>query len=107
MWQARGATIPVGGASYWQLLPTPVLLGGLERAGPLAGLYVHPYELDPEPLSAELPVGAGAAQRAHARLRELQRNAARRRARGALRAIARRFDLIPYGEAHARLDGRA
>jgi polysaccharide deacetylase family protein (PEP-CTERM system associated) len=107
VWRARGATIPVGGASYWQLLPTPVLLTGLEGAGPLAGLYVHPYELDPEPLSAELPPGAGAAELAHARLREVQRNAARRRAPGALRAIARRFELIPYGEAHARLDGSA
>jgi polysaccharide deacetylase family protein (PEP-CTERM system associated) len=107
VWQARGASIPVGGASYWQLLPPPLLLRGLERAGPLAGLYLHPYELDPEPLSAELPAGASAAQRAQARLREGQRNAARRRAPGALRAIARRFDLIPYGEAHARLDGSA
>jgi polysaccharide deacetylase family protein (PEP-CTERM system associated) len=107
VWRARGASIPVGGASYWQLLPTPVLLKGLERAGPLAGLYVHPYELDPEPLSAELPAGATAAQRTQARLREGQRNAARRRAPGALRAIARRFELIPYGEAYARLDGSA
>ncbi len=102
-----GAKIPVGGASYWQLVPTPVLLKGLERAGPLAGLYLHPNELDPDALHAQLSGGASAGQRAHAKLREVQRNGARRRAPGVLRAIARRFDLIPYGEAHARLNGGA
>jgi polysaccharide deacetylase family protein (PEP-CTERM system associated) len=102
-----GAKIPVGGASYWQLLPTPLLLKGLRRAGPLAGLYLHPNELDPDALHARLPAGASAAQRAQAKLREVQRNGARRRAPGVLRAIARRFELIPYGEAHARLNGSA
>lgn len=95
--------IPVGGASYWQLLPTPVLLKGLQHAGSLAGLYLHPYELDPQPLSAQLPSGANPNQRAQAHLKEAQRNGARRRAPGVLKSIARRFDLIPYGEAHARL----
>jgi polysaccharide deacetylase family protein (PEP-CTERM system associated) len=100
---AGGIRIPVGGASYWHLLPTPVLLTGLEHAGPLAGLYLHPYELDPQPLRAMLPAGAAAKQRAQVQLKELQRNSARRRAPGVLKAIAQRFDLIPYGEAHARL----
>jgi polysaccharide deacetylase family protein (PEP-CTERM system associated) len=107
VWRARATKIPVGGASYWQLLPTPILIQGLEHAGPLAGLYLHPNELDPQPLRADLPAGVTAAQRAHATLREVQRNGARRRAPGALKAIAQRFELIPYGEAHARLDGRA
>jgi hypothetical protein len=102
-----GIRIPVGGASYWQALPTPVILRGLSEAGPLAGLYLHPNELDPEPLRALLPKTATTEQKAHARLREAQRNGARRRAPGVLRAIARRFELIPYGEAHARLDGSA
>ncbi len=102
-----GIRIPVGGASYWQALPTPVILRGLSEAGPLAGLYLHPNELDPEPLRALLPRAATTQQKAHARLREAQRNGARRRAPGVLRAIARRFELIPYGEAHARLDGSA
>jgi len=103
VWRVRSARIPVGGASYWQLLPTRVLLRGLRNAGSVAGLYLHPYELDPEPLRAMLPADATATQHAHAKLRETQRNGARRRAPGALEAIARRFDLIPYGEAHARL----
>ena len=102
VWRMRSARIPVGGASYWQLLPTPALLRGLHNAGPLAGLYLHPYELDPQPLRALLPSDATAAQRAQAKLRETQRNGARRRAPAALEAIAQRFELIPYGEAHAR-----
>jgi polysaccharide deacetylase family protein (PEP-CTERM system associated) len=107
VWHPGPATVPVGGASYWQVLPTGLVLTGLEQAGPLAGLYLHPNELDPEPLRAALPNGATAPQRIHARVREVQRNGARRRAPGVLRAIARQFDLIPYGEAHARLDGDA
>lgn len=103
VWHAGRATVPVGGASYWQVLPTPVVLTGLTRAGAHAGLYLHPNELDPQPLRAALPAGATPKQRAHARLREAQRNGARRRAPGVLTAIARRFELIPYGEAHARL----
>jgi polysaccharide deacetylase family protein (PEP-CTERM system associated) len=102
-----GIRIPVGGASYWQVLPTPTILKGLTQAGPLAGLYLHPNEFDPQPLRAHLPNTATAKQRAHARLREAQRNGARRRAPGVLKAIARKFELIPYGEAHARLDGSA
>jgi polysaccharide deacetylase family protein (PEP-CTERM system associated) len=100
-----GIRVPLGGASYWQVLPTPLLLKGLHHAGPLAGLYLHPYELDPQPLRAVLPRGVTGRQRAHARLREAQRNGARRRAPKVLKAIARRYELIPYGEAHARLDG--
>ncbi len=106
VWHPRRATVPVGGASYWQVLPTPLVLTGLEHAGSYAGLYLHPNELDPQPLDALLPRDATRSQRAHARLREAQRNGARRRAPGVLKAIARRFDLIPYGEAHARLGDR-
>ena len=107
VWRTGRSKIPVGGASYWQVLPTPLILKGLTEAGPLAGLYLHPNELDPEPLRALLPQDATGAQRAQARLRETQRNGARRRAPSVLRAIARRFELIPYGEAHERLDDRA
>ena len=102
-----GVRIPVGGASYWQVLPRPAILKGLTEAGSLAGLYLHPNEFDPEPLRAHLPDTATPRQQAHARLREAQRNGARRRAPGVLKAIARKFELIPYGEAHARLDGSA
>jgi polysaccharide deacetylase family protein (PEP-CTERM system associated) len=103
VWRRGRARIPVGGASYWQVLPTPLLLKGLGGAGAHAGLYLHPYELDPEPLKAGLPNGTAVKQRVSATLREVQRNGARRRAPGVLTAIARHYDLIPYGEAYARL----
>jgi polysaccharide deacetylase family protein (PEP-CTERM system associated) len=106
VWRAGNARMPVGGASYWAMLPTSMVLRGLLRAGPLAGLYLHPHELDPEPLRAELN-GAPSASRAHARVRAAQRNLARRRAPGVLRAIARQHPLITYGEAHAQLSAGA
>jgi polysaccharide deacetylase family protein (PEP-CTERM system associated) len=107
VWRTARARIPVGGASYWAVLPRRLVLRGLRQAGPLAGLYLHPHELDPEPLRALLPEGASTAQRAHAAARAAQRNMARRAATDTLRAIAGSFELIPYGEAHARLSGAA
>ncbi len=104
VWQGR---LPVGGASYWAITPRALVLRGLSEAGRFAGLYLHPHELDPEPLRAGVGPGAPASQRLHGVARAAQRNAARRRAPAVLRAIAERFELIPYGEAYAELDGRA
>ncbi len=107
VWQARLGRLPVGGASYWATMPTELVLRGLRRAGSYPGLYLHPHELDPDPLRVHLPAGATLAQRAHAAVRAAQRNSARRRAAAVLRAIADRFELIPYGEAHAKLSAGA
>lgn len=107
VWRGGRARIPVGGASYWGVLPTALVLRGLREAGPMGGLYLHPHELDPEPLRAELPPSARPAQRAHGLVRAAQRNLARRRAGDVLRAIAGRHRLIPYGAAHAELSGGA
>lgn len=103
VWRRGRLSMPVGGASYWSVTPTPVVLRGLAGAGHCAGLYLHPHELDPEPLRPLLGAGVAASHRMQAALRAGQRNAARRRAAGVLRAIADRFALIPYGDAHARL----
>jgi polysaccharide deacetylase family protein (PEP-CTERM system associated) len=105
VWRTRAGTIPIGGASYWSVLPRSLVLQGLERAGPFAGLYLHPHELDPKPLRPRLGRAAEAKARLHAYARAAQRNGARRRARVMLRAIAERFQLIPYGEADAKLSG--
>jgi polysaccharide deacetylase family protein (PEP-CTERM system associated) len=107
VWRSSRGRLPVGGASYWSVTPTPLVLHGLGEAGQYAGLYLHPHELDPAPLHARLPDGAPVSQRLHASLRALQRNAARRRAPGVLRAIGRRYRLIPYGEAYAELNRSA
>ncbi|MDQ6820318.1 MAG: polysaccharide deacetylase family protein [Actinomycetota bacterium] len=106
VWRTSHARVPVGGASYWAVLPRRLVLRGLREAGSLAGLYLHPHELDPQPLAAALPRGAPISQRLHGALRATQRNTARRAAANTLRAIAGSFELIPYGEAHARLAAR-
>jgi polysaccharide deacetylase family protein (PEP-CTERM system associated) len=107
VWRMRRVRVPVGGASYWAMMPTVLVLKGVGNAGALAGLYLHPYELDTEPLHAELPDSSTPAQRAQGLLRGAQRNLARVRATEVLRAIAKRHRLIPYGEAHAELSGSA
>ena len=103
VWHGPRGRLPVGGASYWALLPTGLVLRGLRGAGSMAGLYLHPHELDPQPLRVGLPARTSPGQRAHAALRGVQRNAARRRAPEVLRAIAEHHPLITYGEAHARV----
>jgi peptidoglycan/xylan/chitin deacetylase (PgdA/CDA1 family) len=105
VWRSRRARIPVGGASYWAVLPRSVVLHGLRRAGPRPGLYLHPHEFDPQRLAASLAGGAPLRRRAQAVLRAAQRNSARRGAPDTLRAIARSFALIPYGEAYERVSG--
>jgi peptidoglycan-N-acetylglucosamine deacetylase len=105
VWHLRGRRVPVGGPSYWATIPIPLVLRGLRDAGPMAGLYTHPYEFDPQALSPLLPNGTPPGERLHAQLRALQRNIARRRAPLVLRAIAERHRLIPYGEAYAQLRG--
>jgi peptidoglycan/xylan/chitin deacetylase (PgdA/CDA1 family) len=105
VWRAGRTPVPVSGASYWAVLPTAFVLRALGHTAPMAGLYLHPHEFDPQPLRAELARGAPAHQRAHARLRAAQRNGSRRRAGVVLRAIARRHRLITYGEAYAELSG--
>jgi peptidoglycan-N-acetylglucosamine deacetylase len=106
VWRSPPRMIPVGGASYWAVLPRGLVIHGLIQAGPLAGLYLHPQEVDPQPLRTGVQ-GASVIQRAHAAFRTVQRNSARRRAPLMLRAIAERFTLIPYGEAYASLSARA
>jgi polysaccharide deacetylase family protein (PEP-CTERM system associated) len=107
-WRAGRLRLPVGGASYWSVMPDAVLVRALDQAGSHPALYLHPNELDPEGLRAQLAPGVSFAGRSQAALRTGQRNLARRRAPGVLRAIAERFELITYGQAHAQLsDGDA
>jgi polysaccharide deacetylase family protein (PEP-CTERM system associated) len=98
--------VPIGGASYWSLMPHSLVLRALRDAPEHAGLYLHPQELGPDPLRIGLPPGIDARRRAQAASRTARRELARRRTPAMLRAIAERFDLIPYGDFHARLNER-
>ena len=94
VWRPGGARLPVGGASYWALMPTALIVRGLAGAGELAGLYLHPHELDPLPLRVGSPEGGiGSRARVLARLRELQRNSHFRRAL----ILQRIHDVAPDG----------
>jgi polysaccharide deacetylase family protein (PEP-CTERM system associated) len=89
----RGRRVPVGGGSYWRVLPRRVLLGALRAAaGPNAApvLYFHPYEFDPEPLRTTGGPRVGASTRA------LYWNARRGRIAELLRAVAREFELLSH-----------
>jgi polysaccharide deacetylase family protein (PEP-CTERM system associated) len=107
VWHTVAGPVPVGGASYWAVLPIPLIRRGLAQAGELAALYLHPHELDPQAVHVELPAEARPGQRVRGAFRSAQRNLARWRAADVLRGIARRHPLISYGEAHAQLVDRA
>ncbi len=105
--ELHNLVLPVGGASYWSLMPEPLTLWALGKAPEYAGLYLHPHELGPDPLRLDLPPGVPARQRAQAAGRTGRRELARRRTPATLRAIAEHFDLIPYGKLHASLSQRS
>jgi polysaccharide deacetylase family protein (PEP-CTERM system associated) len=101
--------IPVGGGSYWRLLPERLLFAGLRRAteaNQFPVLYFHPYELDPEPLRARLPPSPSARQRLKAVERAVWRNAGRGLVARRLRAAAREFRLVSYEQAYGDIDQR-
>jgi polysaccharide deacetylase family protein (PEP-CTERM system associated) len=89
----RGKRIPIGGGTYWRVLPQRVLFGALRgAASPNAApvLYFHPYELDPEPLRT----AGGPRVRAGANV--LYWNARRGRIVRLLRAAASEFELVSH-----------
>jgi polysaccharide deacetylase family protein (PEP-CTERM system associated) len=101
-WRVAGATIPIGGGSYWRVLPTPMLRRGLTSVtseADHAALYFHPYEFDPSRLRLELGDAPSLRQRlAAARLSAIS-NPGRRRVAARIRRIARDYELISYEQA--------
>jgi polysaccharide deacetylase family protein (PEP-CTERM system associated) len=94
--------IPIGGGSYWRVLPTAVIrrgLGALGRRTAYVVLYFHPYEFDPEPLRAMLP-SPTPGQRLATAGKSLWRNAGRPLVARRLREIARDHRLLSYDEAY-------
>lgn len=99
LWEYPVATwgpLPLGGGSYWRLLPGAAIRRGLRE---FAVLYFHPYEFAREPLRAELPPRATTRQRLLASSRSTWRNTGRSRTAGHLREVARRYRLVSYHQA--------
>ena len=91
--------IPIGGGTYWRVLPARVLFPALRAVAaqsPAAVLYFHPYELDPHPLRLRLPGSAPAAQRIRAMRYNVYWNARRARIARLLRRVGREFRLVSY-----------
>lgn len=95
---AGGVSLPVGGGTYWRVLPGAVVAGALRRSETHAALYFHPYEFDPEQLRPGLPSGSSARQRARAAFRFARANPGRSRLRACLRRIAGEFRLASYAQ---------
>jgi polysaccharide deacetylase family protein (PEP-CTERM system associated) len=101
VWRRGPVSFPIGGGSYWRLLPTPVLLRALRDVA--AGrdhvaLYLHPHELDPDPLRVPVVDGATRRQRAGALYNRLYADVRRGPITSQLRAVARELRLVTYGE---------
>jgi peptidoglycan-N-acetylglucosamine deacetylase len=94
--------IPIGGGSYWRVLPTPLVergLRALQRQTAYPVLYFHPYEFDPEPLRATLP-SPTPGQRLAAAGKSLWRNTGRPLVARRLRQIAHHYRLLSYDDAY-------
>jgi polysaccharide deacetylase family protein (PEP-CTERM system associated) len=104
-----GRTVPVGGGSYWRLLPGRVLVGALRRSRRSTThpvLYFHPYECDPELLRAALPPSPGARERLVALAWHVWFNPGRKRVVSRIRRVAQEFRLVSYEEAHGEIAER-
>jgi len=100
LWEFPVATwgpVPIGGGSYWRLLPAPLIRRGL---GDFRVLYFHPYEFAPEPLRASLPPAPTPRQRAIATGRSLWRNTGRGLVAKRLRQVTRQYRLVSYDQAY-------
>jgi hypothetical protein len=109
VWQRRGRSLPVGGGSYWRVLPKRLLLRAirdLSGANTLPVLYFHPYEWDPAPLRAEAPSGASAKERLQALQTRVWGNLGRTSVPAKIRDLAQEFRLVSYDYADAEVRHR-
>jgi polysaccharide deacetylase family protein (PEP-CTERM system associated) len=104
LWEFPVATwgpLPIGGGSYWRLLPARMIEAGLRE---FAVLYFHPYEFDSQPLRAELPSEATRQQRLTATRLGAWRNAGRTLVARRLRRVAHMHRLVSYDQAYDDID---
>jgi polysaccharide deacetylase family protein (PEP-CTERM system associated) len=107
VWRPGGPPVPVGGGTYWRLLPAPVLRRALRRLASEAGhpmLYFHPYECDPKRLRLLLPARPVSRALPRALAWWLWMTPGRGRIVPRIRAIGHSFRFVSYEEAHADID---
>lgn len=109
VWRMGPLSVPMGGGSYWRIMPAGLLGRGLASILPRAGypaLYFHPYECDPRRLRLRLPASARAGMRLRSAYMSLISNPGRRRVIPRIRKIARDYELGTYEQAlsHIRAD---
>jgi polysaccharide deacetylase family protein (PEP-CTERM system associated) len=95
-------TLPIGGGSYWRVLPRRLIFRGLEQLTAERGfpvLYFHPYELGRRALRLALPPGTSLGVRAGGAWKTARYNPGRGRVVELLAEAAERFHLMPCGEA--------
>jgi len=84
-------TLPFGGGGYWRALPAAAVVGLIrahEWRGARVAAYLHPHELDPEPLEPQ-----------RGRLRHAYVNLGRRGIARLLRRLVQTFAFQPYATA--------
>ncbi|MGZ5340073.1 MAG: polysaccharide deacetylase family protein [Solirubrobacterales bacterium] len=111
VWRLGRLALPMGGGSYWRLLPASALRRGLEsirKRTDYPPLYFHPYEFDPQPLRANLPGSASTRQRGVAAYHGLRNGPGRKSLVSRIRKIAQdhRFATHEQALAEIRADGR-
>jgi polysaccharide deacetylase family protein (PEP-CTERM system associated) len=108
-WRRGERVMPIGGGSYWRLLPAAILkraLRGASREGAPPMLYFHPYECDPRPLRAGVPPSAGPKARAMALAWHLWFNPGRSRIVPRLERLAKDFRLVGFEEVREEISER-
>jgi polysaccharide deacetylase family protein (PEP-CTERM system associated) len=97
--------LPVGGGSYWRVLPPVALRACLVRgaASESLPLYFHPYECDDRRLNLPLPERPSLLQRALAATYWARAKPGWGTLPDRLRGMARHFDLATYASAFERL----
>jgi polysaccharide deacetylase family protein (PEP-CTERM system associated) len=104
-----GRVVPIGGGSYWRVLPKSVIRRGIEHIAADLGspvLYFHPYELGRAPLRIELGPGATPGQWSRAAWKRIRYNTGRARVGRLLMETAERVRFVPCCDALAETELR-
>jgi polysaccharide deacetylase family protein (PEP-CTERM system associated) len=109
VWRVGRVSLPVGGGSYWRVLPKRLLLRAVREVSAVNThpvLYFHPYEWDPEPLDAQVPPGAAQKERLQALRARVWGNLGRQSVPSKVHELAREFRLVSYDYADAEVRRR-